>query len=155
MDRDLIKQYEKTKKILMDLRPKYQNNPVDREIVSSMINEVSEVIQRLHGYEIPEKKQRVPWSPEWLDRQAVTSFEDEVIARLDGEKDDRDDCHLKIDFTDLLTDRQLEIAQLIADGYTRSKAAELLGIEKGTVNQTLRTINKKCQKVESFQVSLF
>lgn len=151
---DLIEEYEQTKKMLMRLYKKHQNNPFEREIVSSMINEVSEVIQRLQGYEIAEKKKRTPWSPEWMERLSVPSFEDEVVARLDGELDEWDDHHLTIDFACLLTDRQLEIVQLIADGYSRSKVAEMLGVEKGTVNQTMRTIRQKGKQVESMQMTL-
>jgi DNA-binding CsgD family transcriptional regulator len=44
---------------------------------------------------------------------------------------------------DVLTDRQLELLRMIADGMTQSRAAEEVGRSEATVNQIMHTIRRR------------
>lgn len=101
--------------------------------------------RRLFG---PSKNKLTLYDPVWLQRFSTPSFEDEVIARLDGEQDSEEVDQWKLFGVDLsfLTARQEEILRLIADGLTYSEVAEILGVTDGTVKKHMLQLRKKAIK---------
>jgi DNA-binding CsgD family transcriptional regulator len=91
------------------------------------------------------KNKKTLYDPVWLQRFSTPSFEDEVIARLDGDQDvdQWKSCGIDLSF---LTERQEEILRLIADGLTYSEVAEILGVTDGTVKKHMLQLRKKAIK---------
>lgn len=168
---DLLEDYRNSRKSLYAL---WEKSPqVDREFISSMINELSENIIRIASYcrvyskqrkidpeiekmmkEVETKKDKTfPRDMSWF--KSDYCFEDEVINRLSGESDPSN--HLLPQITldlDNLTDRQRETVELIAAGLDYSEVGEMMGgVVKGTISKHLNIVREKFKKTESIQLS--
>lgn len=149
----LIEEYEKSKEVLVSFLERTDEFDPDRAQVISMLNEVNQVIERMKGSDIESKRRLFPWSPEWMERFSVPSFEDEVIDRLDnGTVEEEVEFAIRFDLS-FLTARQKDCLTMVADGCTYIDTADMLGVEKGTVSKHLQIARKKARS--SLQLSLF
>lgn len=151
----LIQEYEKSREILTNYFSGLDETAPDREIVISMLNELAETIERIQGSVRDSKRKLFPWSPDWMERFSIPSFEDELIEQLDNQKDGLvDEVEFSIRFDlNFLTTRQKDCLTMVADGCTYIDTANMLGVKKGTVSKHLQLARKKAR--DSVQLCLF
>jgi len=76
-----------------------------------------------------------------LDSKVMTALAN-IMSKCSNENTDKEKYHT-IDLLKNLTEREIEICQLLSDGYTNSQIAEFLYISEGTVKNYISTIYDK------------
>lgn len=128
------------------------------ETVKQMLSDINYIISWLRRGGQPNRKRgierratyerEVPFEPYWIQRQKdnkdigqyeAAEDEDEQLINLSNEQKER--CSKAI--TDSLTERQKEILELVANGYSHEDIAQLLGLHKGTVDRTIKRAKEK------------
>lgn len=76
-----------------------------------------------------------------LDSKVMTALAN-IMSKCSNENTDKNKHH-NVDLLKNLTEREIEICQLLSDGYTNSQIAEFLYISEGTVKNYISTIYDK------------
>jgi len=76
-----------------------------------------------------------------LDSKVMTALAD-IISKCSNENTDKEK-YSTIGLLEYLTEREIEICQLLSDGYTNSQMSEFLYISEGTVKNYISTIYDK------------
>ncbi|WPC43448.1 response regulator transcription factor [Clostridium sp. JS66] len=76
-----------------------------------------------------------------LDSKVMTALAN-IMSKCSNENTDKNKYH-NFDLLKNLTEREIEICQLLSDGYTNSQIAEFLYISQGTVKNYISTIYDK------------
>ncbi|AQS06579.1 MULTISPECIES: response regulator [Clostridium] len=78
-----------------------------------------------------------------LDSKVMTALAN-IMSKCSNENTGKEKYH-NIDLLKNLTEREIEICQLLSDGYTNSQIAEFLYISEGTVKNYISTIYDKTE----------
>jgi len=78
-----------------------------------------------------------------LDSKVMTALAN-IMSKCSNENADKNKYH-NVDLLKNLTEREIEICQLLSDGYTNSQIAEFLYISEGTVKNYISTIYDKTE----------
>ena len=78
-----------------------------------------------------------------LDSKVMTALAN-IMSKCSSENADKEKHH-NVDLLKNLTEREIEICQLLSDGYTNSQIAEFLYISEGTVKNYISTIYDKTE----------